>query len=495
MRECPFCSFSESTILPYNKSEFEPTLMPDRNTEAKYRVVCRVCSAEGPPATTSDMAVKKWDGLLAKIDKEKLFKAALNENSMPNFGYELQQYEKAIWHAIEEVVGTIYEDDELAIEELTNFISSNIVNITDPSDLWDIVSTAEFADGQISENDVEIFSETIFKYLKMGDLLNEDMGGVSAPMATLTNTPGVGNAQPASSAAMTGAQQTSDSTTGSGDKWTSDSSMATQDNIVKEAYIDQKFSAGANHRSLELDDKISYIVKFINKTSGTTALTPIDVANRFSSGEIEDFYEKITSGDGHMMESNLNPYDKIGAMMAKKMGVKQPFKKKNYKTNTIKQGIIDETDNPNIPFKIETLDNYDKASKHVPKHPLQTKKVNEGDESESPSDQSDLKDVKSKEKLKKLGIPFVYKPGPSGKKRVYIKGDINDAVKKLEELKWEEQDVVNNPNKTVKIFRNGKDELTIYTDGKDLPRITLKTINESIIATKVVSNSLEPYIK
>lgn len=50
--------------------------------------------------------------------------------------------------------------------------------------------------------------------------LGEDaMGGVSAPMATLNNTPGIGNAVPATQAAATGAQFTSDAVKGSGDRW------------------------------------------------------------------------------------------------------------------------------------------------------------------------------------------------------------------------------------------------------------------------------------
>ena len=55
-------------------------------------------------------------------------------------------------------------------------------------------------------------------------VVNEDMGGaapggVSAPMATLANTPGGGNAVPAATAAMTGAEQASPDAIGSGDKW------------------------------------------------------------------------------------------------------------------------------------------------------------------------------------------------------------------------------------------------------------------------------------
>ena len=34
-----------------------------------------------------------------------------------------------------------------------------------------------------------------------------------------------------------------------------------------------------------------------------------------------------------MNEENINPYDKLGMAMAKKMGVKPPFKKKKSKKN------------------------------------------------------------------------------------------------------------------------------------------------------------------
>lgn len=102
-------------------------------------------------------------------------------------------------------------------------------------------------------------------------------GGVSAPMATLGNTPGMGNATPASMAAMTGAQQTNPAARGSGDKWTSDSSVNTQ----------------------------------------TKALD----------------------------EDNINPTDKVGMSMAKKMGVKTPFKKGKEKgnQNSVKQVVGEHT--------------------------------------------------------------------------------------------------------------------------------------------------------
>jgi len=114
--------------------------------------------------------------------------------------------------------------------------------------------------------------------------VNEDaMGGVSAPISTLSNTPGVGNATPASMAAMSGAQQNDSHSIGSGDNW-GGNSMYTQKGRLKKK-------------------------KKIKKVA----------------------------------EENLNPYDKIGVMMAKKMKVPMTFKKKNKKMNTVKQTLVSES--------------------------------------------------------------------------------------------------------------------------------------------------------
>ena len=116
------------------------------------------------------------------------------------------------------------------------------------------------------------------KYYFVKTKVNEDaMGGVSAPAATLNNTPGVGNAVPASSAAMSGAQQAGSSCIGSGDKW-GDGSMYTQLGKLKKK-------------------------KKIKKVA----------------------------------EDSINPFDKLGVSMAKKMKVPMTFKKKHSKTNTISQ--------------------------------------------------------------------------------------------------------------------------------------------------------------
>jgi len=273
--------------------------------------------------------------------------------------------------------------------------------------------------------------------------IKEDaMGGVSAPMTTLANTPGAGTTSPASIGATTGAQQTSQSAIGSGDKW-GDGEMYDQNGKLKK-----------------------------NKKKK----------------------EKKKANEG-----NMNPYDQIAKMMGDKMGVKSPFKKIDSKTNTVKQEFFEEAPEPS--FALPTLDQYQKAAQHVPVHPLETRKGKKGvNEEELTAEQDSLKDIKAKNILKELGIPFIFKPGPSGKYRVYIKGDdINNVVKKIKKLEWEE--VGTNPENTIKKFRKEGKEITIFADGKDLPRVTVIDVEEigsdmieSILAKKTVSNSIEPYI-
>jgi len=68
----------------------------------------------------------------------------------------------------------------------------------------------------------------VAKYAHFHALNEAAMGGVSAPYSTLYNVPGVGNAVPASQAAVTGAQFTGDNVKGSGDKWPALLPMALQ---------------------------------------------------------------------------------------------------------------------------------------------------------------------------------------------------------------------------------------------------------------------------
>lgn len=107
--------------------------------------------------------------------------------------------------------------------------------------------------------------------------IEEDaMGGISAPMSTLINTPGMGSVQPAQTAAMIGAQQGSSSAIGSGDKWGTTLGPYTQDGKLKKKKKKKKV------------------------------------------------YRKRKK---NVNEQNISPHDKLGVAMAQKMGIPLVFKK------------------------------------------------------------------------------------------------------------------------------------------------------------------------
>lgn len=116
--------------------------------------------------------------------------------------------------------------------------------------------------------------------------IKEDMGGVSAPMSTTVNTPGMGNATPATSAAMSGSQQYSKSCIGSGDKWGNSLGKINTQGKTKKVYVKKK-----------------------KKQTN------------------EQFYP-------YLDEEQINPYDSLGTAMAKKLKVPMTFKKG--KNNIIK---------------------------------------------------------------------------------------------------------------------------------------------------------------
>ena len=97
------------------------------------------------------------------------------------------------------------------------------------------------------------------------EFLNEDMGGVSAPMSTLTNTPGMGDVS----------TPVNNSNIGSGDNW------------------------GTISKPAKKKSNIKVSVKTKKKKRKTK-----------------------------IKEDQINPHDKIGVMMAKKMKVPVYFKKK-----------------------------------------------------------------------------------------------------------------------------------------------------------------------
>ena len=360
------------------------------------------------------------------------------------------------------VSGTIYEDDEPVFDELVEKLKGK--RVIHQYDLYQMTNSLEWADGPLDEESNEQFTEYLWSYLTHEDNLYgphkeeywdedvyEDMGGVGTPMSTLTNTPGVGTAVPA------GSSMNTDGAAGSGDAW-GDSSLGMQTN-----------------------------------------------------------------------EGNLNPYDKIGAMMAKKMGVPQPFKKKDSRTNTIEQNHWEELDedqpdnttdideyikNPDKvmnnakkrkvvneeAFQLQTLDDYAKASQHVPDHPLTSVKKKEPKliKEETVRDEQALKDENAKPELEKLGIAFEFKPAKSGKKRTFIATPIRDVLELIEKSEWEVYG--KNPENTIRKWVKGDDILTIYADGKDRPRATLtkkeeQEVAESVVIKKVVSASINPYMK
>lgn len=516
MTECPFCRSVESTVQPYHEESF----MPDRNTEAKYRVICITCFAEGPPSRTPEMAEKKWDGLLFNIKGESKFKEAINEASYAKNPRDM------FWYAWEAFAGNVYDEDERGIDELMRrTYSLGPEHISEPEDLWDIVANIQFADGPIAEEDVHIFAETLFKYLKMGEFVNEmdgggaPAGGVSAPMATLTNTPGMGNATPAPSAGLN-----TDGPSGSGDKWGDDEKPKKKKKKInlQESYdfmdnIDPEYTGkqyvGYNNRRWEVIDYRRHRDPevLINPLLNPYKNGPASMSN----ARIGPVWVAVNQLDDDVNEMNTNPYDKIASMMSKKMGVKQPFKKKDSKTNTIKQHTIDEISGTKNSFNIQTLDSYEKAAELVPRHPLQgkkkkTKKVNE-EISETPAQEESNKNLDAKNELADLGIPYIYKEAQSGRMRVYLKMNVNKAIELLEENEWEEVDVNNNPANTVKMFHKGDSELAVYTNNQKLPMVTMSPIkikddedgvidatesNESIKPLrKLISNTLEPYMK
>lgn len=89
---------------------------------------------------------------------------------------------------------------------------------------------------------------------KLDSYLKEDaVGGVSAPMATVNNVPGVGNATPADTAATTGAQFGSDSAKGSGDRWDNDTEKSKKK--LKKKYNIMTFDEFTRSRSSKIKGK------------------------------------------------------------------------------------------------------------------------------------------------------------------------------------------------------------------------------------------------
>lgn len=83
---------------------------------------------------------------------------------------------------------------------------------------------------------------------KKKTVLECDAGGVSAPMSTVNNVGGVGNAVPAQIAAMTATEQSSPVAIGSGDLFGAAASVSTQASYSKKRNH-KKLRFKKNHKS------------------------------------------------------------------------------------------------------------------------------------------------------------------------------------------------------------------------------------------------------
>jgi len=219
----------------------------------------------------------------------------------------------------------------------------------------------------------ELTTEIAKKYIQAMQT-NEEMGGVGAPMATPMNVPGMGNVSPG----------------GSGDKFGSIGKPYTQTakpkkkkKIVKkkvqEAFKDETdpvkdmgigiqglWDLTPEEAAVEIwavmKEKIQKQVAQSLRNGNTFRISPSDITeygcmtlalepdnetfkyltklvHKEINKSIKDHTLNLHSNikypklEEDMNEQNINPYDKMGMAMAKKMGVKPPFKKKKCKRN------------------------------------------------------------------------------------------------------------------------------------------------------------------
>lgn len=225
----------------------------------------------------------------------------------------------------------------------------------------------------------ELTSEIAKKYL-VSLKTNEEMGGVGAPMATPMNVPGMGNVTPGGTSGV-----------GSGDKFDSTGKPYTQKVGVKrkkkkptkkkvqEAFKEETDPIkdmgigikGLWELTLEqaaveiwavMKERIQKQVAQSLRNGNMFRISPSDITEygcmtlalepddetfkyltKLVKKEIDKSIKDHTLNlhsnikypklEEDMNEQNINPYDKMGMAMAKKMGVKPPFKKKKCKRN------------------------------------------------------------------------------------------------------------------------------------------------------------------
>ena len=231
MRECPFCGFVEGNVVE------SPWNIIESRKDHFYVVQCGVCSAVGPESKTPEGAEKKWEGYLSEIsteDKEE-FQNALDEGFKRGIKSP-RDLNIGIAQSIADKTSNAYSydlyynyDNWLEITkwlldqgytpiETEQVLRSKIMRWTAHESPYTGKNSSA---RQTNLDDFLYFNNKLHKGLTQTDWfiktegpfnsLDEDaIGGVSAPMSTLSNTPGMGNAVPGSAA--TG-------NIGSGDKW------------------------------------------------------------------------------------------------------------------------------------------------------------------------------------------------------------------------------------------------------------------------------------
>jgi hypothetical protein len=175
------------------------------------------------------------------------------------------------------------------------------------------------------QTEVDAFLDDFFpdptRKARVKHLNEEAVGGVSAPMATAHNTPGMGSAQPAATAST--GETSGNSTTGSGDLWDDiGKKKKRKKKKVNEDLGYVKYDNDTYEILREEPDRI-FIKPLRSPYGGGYHTSPMNTPSFWVSKDSPH----LDYPDEGLYEMNINPHDKLGVAMAQKMGVKLPFKK------------------------------------------------------------------------------------------------------------------------------------------------------------------------
>jgi len=214
---------------------------------------------------------------------ENIYKSIKEKESISSI-YILTARNKAVKFAIYEFLknnGII-----ININNILTISNNNLINI--PEEKYKRLKYLSQKYDEIIFFDDDIYNLSMAKKIPNVKtyLIENAMGGVSTPMATLNNTPGMGNIVPPGPG-----------TIGSGDNWGL--------NINKKPFTQGKIKIKRKRKKKKI------VKENINTYNFNLILKE------------KKIYEA----------ANINPYDKLGVAMAKKLKVPLPFKKKKNKKN------------------------------------------------------------------------------------------------------------------------------------------------------------------